>query len=82
MAPWVSRLQSLAVVAEDPLTAREREVAALVGRGRSNRDIAAALVVSERTAANHVQHILTKLGFSNRAQIAAWVAGQQVRANE
>ena len=56
----------------DPLTAREREVAALVARGRTNREIATALVVSERTADAHVQNILNKLGFSSRAQIAAW----------
>ncbi len=56
----------------DPLTAREREVAALVALGRTNREIAAALVVSERTADAHVQNILNKLGFSSRAQIAAW----------
>lgn len=54
------------------LTAREREVAACVARGMSNPQIAAALVVSERTAQNHVQHILTKLGFSRRSQIAVW----------
>jgi DNA-binding CsgD family transcriptional regulator len=54
------------------LTSREREVAACVARGMSNPQIAAALVVSERTAQNHVQHILTKLGFSRRSQIAVW----------
>ncbi|MDF2975386.1 MAG: transcriptional regulator, LuxR family [Actinomycetospora sp.] len=54
------------------LTAREREVAVCVARGMSNAQIAAALVVSERTAQNHVQHILTKLGFSRRSQIAVW----------
>jgi non-specific serine/threonine protein kinase len=47
-------------------------VAALVARGRTNREIAAALVISERTADAHVQNILNKLGFSSRAQIAAW----------
>ncbi len=54
------------------LSAREREVAALVARGRSNREIAAALVVSERTAEAHISNILGKLGFITRAQIAAW----------
>lgn len=54
------------------LTAREREVAGCVARGMSNPQIAAALVVSERTAQNHVQHILTKLGFSRRSQVAVW----------
>ena len=54
------------------LSAREREVAALVAQGRSNREIAACLVVSERTAEAHVSNILGKLGFTTRAQIAAW----------
>lgn len=54
------------------LTAREQEVAACVARGMSNPQIAATLFVSERTAQNHVQHILTKLGFSRRSQVAVW----------
>ncbi len=54
------------------LSAREREVAALMAQGRSNREIAAHLVVSERTAEVHVSNILGKLGFTTRAQIAAW----------
>jgi DNA-binding CsgD family transcriptional regulator len=54
------------------LSAREREVAALVAQGRTNREIADALVVSERTAEAHVSNILGKLGFTTRAQIAAW----------
>lgn len=57
-----------------PLTRREREVARLVAEGHSNRDIAATLVLSERTAESHVQQILNKLGFNSRAQIAAWYA--------
>jgi len=56
----------------DPLTPREREVAVLVARGASNRGIAARLFISERTAQTHVQHILDKLGFTSRTQIAAW----------
>ena len=54
------------------LTGREREVAVLVALGKSNREIAEELVVSERTAATHVSNILNKLTFSSRAQIAAW----------
>jgi DNA-binding CsgD family transcriptional regulator len=57
------------------LSSRELEVAALVARGLTNRQIADRLVISERTAQNHVQHILTKLGFMSRSQIAAWTAG-------
>jgi non-specific serine/threonine protein kinase len=55
------------------LTAREREVALLVARGKSNRNIAGDLVLSERTVETHVTNILLKLGFTSRAQIAAWV---------
>ena len=57
------------------LTSREIEVATLVAEGLTNRQIAGRLVISERTAQNHVQHILAKLGFASRSQIAAWTAG-------
>jgi predicted ATPase/DNA-binding NarL/FixJ family response regulator len=53
------------------LTARERQVAALVAQGLTNREIAARLVVSKRTVDAHVEHILAKLGFSSRVQVAA-----------
>ncbi|HEY8044761.1 MAG TPA: LuxR C-terminal-related transcriptional regulator [Streptosporangiaceae bacterium] len=58
------------------LTPREREIAALIARGLSNRAIADELVISQATVARHVANMLTKLGFSSRAQIAAWVARQ------
>jgi DNA-binding CsgD family transcriptional regulator len=61
--------------ADSPLTRREREIASLFARGLTNRQIAAALHISERTDENHVQHILTKLGLHTRTQIAAWNAG-------
>ena len=61
----------------DLLTRRERQVADLVARGLSNKDIALTLVISQRTAESHVDHILTKLGFTSRAQIAAWKAAQK-----
>jgi DNA-binding CsgD family transcriptional regulator len=54
------------------LTAREREVAALIAHGATSREIARTLTISERTAEAHVSHMLGKLGFSSRAQIAAW----------
>jgi non-specific serine/threonine protein kinase len=55
------------------LTPREREVAGLLLRGMSNRQIAEDLVITERTAETHVCRILSKLGLDSRAQIAAWV---------
>ena len=54
-----------------PLTAREREVASLVAKGLSNRQVAKALVVTEKTAANHLQRVLDKLDLHSRAQLAA-----------
>jgi non-specific serine/threonine protein kinase len=60
-----------------PLTARELEVAGLVARGRSNREIAATLHISPRTAQGHVENILHKLGFGSRAQVAAWVVERE-----
>jgi DNA-binding CsgD family transcriptional regulator len=78
MAPWAERGRRLLDRLDDergnPLTPREREVAVLVGEGLTNRQIAARLYLSERTAQKHVQHILTKLDLPNRGQIAVWVA--------
>jgi DNA-binding CsgD family transcriptional regulator len=62
------------------LSAREREVAALVGRGLSNRAIAETLVISEGTAEVHVKRILSKLGFRSRAQIAVWSVESAARS--
>lgn len=78
MVPWVERLRIVAAreISCTALTPREREVADLVTRGLTNHEIASALVLSDRTAQNHVQHILTKLGFAKRSQIAAWVSGR------
>jgi len=78
MAAYVDRARALVAQAGGrrrpaSLSAREGEVAGLVAEGLTNRQIADRLVISERTAENHVQHILTKLGFATRSQIAAWV---------
>ena len=54
------------------LTGREREVARLLAGGRTNRKIADTLVITEGTVEVHVKHILSKLGFKSRAQVAAW----------
>lgn len=57
----------------DPhLSPREREVVALVARGLTNREIAEAMVISQRTAENHLQHVLNRLGLRSRAQVVAW----------
>jgi len=62
----------------DALSPREIEVADLVAEGLSNPAIARRLYLSRPTVASHVTHILTKLGFSSRAQIAAWAAQRRV----
>jgi DNA-binding NarL/FixJ family response regulator len=54
------------------LTPREREILILVAQGKSNRDIANALVISERTARTHASNVLTKLGLASRTQAALW----------
>lgn len=56
----------------DKLTAREIEVLALVAEGESNRDIAARLMISEKTVKNHISSILRKLGMSRRTEAAVW----------
>jgi DNA-binding NarL/FixJ family response regulator len=56
------------------LTKRETEIAQMIGEGMSNGDIAKTLVVSRRTVEAHVQHLMAKLDFSSRTQVAAWVA--------
>jgi DNA-binding CsgD family transcriptional regulator len=61
------------------LSRREREIAGHVAAGLSNREIAEGLVLSERTVETHVHHILTKLGFRSRTQIAAWAAIDGIR---
>jgi pimeloyl-ACP methyl ester carboxylesterase/DNA-binding CsgD family transcriptional regulator len=58
--------------AHDPLTRREREVVGLLARGRTNREIADALIISERTVENHVSNVLGKLSLETRAQVAIW----------
>ncbi|MBV8636635.1 MAG: AAA family ATPase [Candidatus Eremiobacteraeota bacterium] len=56
-----------------PLTARERQIANQVAQGKSNREIAEELVLSERTVEGHIANIFNKLNVSSRTQVAAWV---------
>src|SRR6516162_2092602 len=77
----VSRGPAQSRRAATELTRREREIADLVADGMSNKEIASTLVISFRTVEGHVEHILTKLGFTSRAQIAAWVTGQRARTS-
>jgi DNA-binding CsgD family transcriptional regulator len=83
MVPFTERIGQLQAqltagpAGDSPVSPRELEVARLVGQGLTNKQIGQTLYVSERTAENHVQHILTKLGLRNRSQIAAWASGER-----
>ena len=71
---------TLSLKAEDseiPLTGRQLEVAELVARGLSNKDIAKKLDISAYTVETHVRNILERLDATNRAQIVAWVSANQ-----
>jgi len=57
-----------------PLAKREVEVAQLVAEGMSNKQIGVRLFISDATVASHIRHIMDKLGFNTRSQIAAWIA--------
>ncbi|RVW02766.1 ATP-binding protein [Rhodococcus xishaensis] len=75
-APTTSTRITDPIAAQAALTRRERQVADLVARGLTNREIAETLVIAQRTAEGHVERVLSKLGFGSRTQIAAWVAEQ------
>ena len=62
----------MSAVREIALSPREREVAALVASGLSNREIGKRLFIAERTAEGHLEQIRNKLGFHSRSQVAAW----------
>jgi DNA-binding NarL/FixJ family response regulator len=76
-AAGVSQRHGAKTAASGGLTPREREIVALIVQGRSNKAIAGELVISPATAARHVANILLKLGFSSRAQVAAWAAREE-----
>jgi DNA-binding NarL/FixJ family response regulator len=74
----VRGLKGSTSLAESPLSPREREVASLLSRGLTNRQIAEELLFTEATAAKHVENVLSKLGFATRSQVAAWAVQQGV----
>jgi DNA-binding CsgD family transcriptional regulator len=88
MRPFVVRASTLLNgmprrrVKSERLTPRELEVARLLVDGLTNRQVAVRLGISEKTAENHVDNILSKLGFASRTQVAAWVASGAVEGNE
>ncbi|GAA0366047.1 LuxR family transcriptional regulator [Microbispora corallina] len=63
--------------APSPLTPREDEIAELIAQGLSNKEISSALVIAQRTTEGHIEHMLTKLGFISRTQIAVWVTARK-----
>ncbi|MFJ8110978.1 ATP-binding protein [Streptomyces sp. NPDC096132] len=77
LAPGTDTGQGTSATATSSLTCREREVAALVAKGMTNRKIATVLSLSPRTADRHIENIRAKLGVSSRAQIAAWWVGSR-----
>lgn len=66
----------------DGLSEREREVAALIGHGKSNAEIADLLVVSKRTVETYVSNVLSKLHFTSRSQIALWTRDKGLTSRE
>ena len=74
--------ETSAPVTTNPLTRREHEVAHLLRRGLTNRQIASELVIAEGTVGIHVDHILAKLGFHSRAEVAAWVAQEGLTTDD
>ena len=70
------------VIAQDGLTSREVEIAALVAEGLTDRQIADELVISVRTAERHVGNILSKLGLATRTQVATWVVANLTRMDK
>src|SRR5438309_8397542 len=70
----------MSAVRETGLSPREREVAALVAQGLSNRDIGDRLFIAERTAEGHLEQIRNKLGFHSRAEVAAWAVANGIVA--
>jgi non-specific serine/threonine protein kinase len=75
-----ARSEPLSTDGPEALTAREVEVAALVARGLSNHQIAAALSISPRTVSTHLTHVMAKLGLESRVQVATWAVARGLGA--
>jgi len=75
-------LTAASLPASSPLSKREREISELVAAGMSNREIAAKLVLSERTVENHISSAFNKLGIGSRAALASYVTREQRTARE
>jgi non-specific serine/threonine protein kinase len=76
-APDASEGAAATSARADRLSRRELEVAAMVARGMTNRQIADVLVLAERTVEGHVERIRRKLGVRSRTQIAVWMVEQR-----
>ena len=83
--PWlhltqeeIARIDALAAETEVPLTQREIEVLRQLAQGLTNREIAGALDISYETVKEHVQHILRKIGVSDRSRAATWAVRKQL----
>src|SRR5437879_13724779 len=72
----------MCAVRDIALSPREREVAALVASGLSNREIGERLFIAERTAEGHLEQIRNKLGFHSRSQVAAWAVSNGLVAGK
>jgi DNA-binding CsgD family transcriptional regulator len=76
VAPGARRAGEARAGGADGLTERERDVAELVARGRTNREVAAALFLSEKTVENHLSRVYAKLGLRSRAELVAALGAQ------
>jgi non-specific serine/threonine protein kinase len=78
-AAFVGPLPDRANPASGGLTRREHEVVSAVARGMTNREVADALFIAEKTVEMHVSNSLSKLGFRSRAQLAAWAVAREAK---
>ncbi|HYF76500.1 MAG TPA: response regulator transcription factor [Symbiobacteriaceae bacterium] len=78
----LERMRAEAARAPEPLTEQERNILTLIGEGKTNKDIAHQLYLSEGTVRNYVSSVLGKLGFTNRTQAAAYAARRKLMGIE